>query len=96
MTQEREQITIIINEEEGPPEVECRQFKMTDADKWVRSFTDDELSKMTVSETEQFFSKYLELCTTDDEDDSDSDDEDEWEELHARIMAIRINPMLHD
>ncbi len=97
MTNQENEITLIINQEEAtPPEVECDQFKMTDADKWVRSFTDEELAAFTVQETEEFYTKYLNLCTTDDEDDSDSDDEDRWEELHATIMAIRINPMLHD
>lgn len=99
MTNQEEQITIIINHEaegQGPPPVECQQFKITEADKFVRSYSDEELEKMTVTETEQFFTKYLNLCTSDDEGDSDSDDEDDWNELHARIMAIRINPMLHD
>ena len=98
MTNTENEITIIINGEEGqaPPEVECDQFKMTEADKWVRSFTDEEIEAFTVQETEEFYTKYLNLCTDEDEDDSDSDDEDEWNELHAKIMAIRINPMLHE
>ena len=91
--QERPQITIIINEEEAKPPTPTT-FKITEADKFVRSYSDEELEKMTVTETEQFFTKYLNLCNTDDEG-SESEDEDEWEELHARIMAIRINPLLH-
>ncbi len=91
----QEQITLIINQEEAkPPTVECDQFKMTPAEEWVRSKTDEEMEAMTVQETEQFFTKYLNLCTTDYEGDSDSD-EDDWDELHATIMAIRINPLLH-
>ena len=94
--QERPQITIIINEEEAKPPTPTT-FKITEADKFVRSYSDEELEKMTVTETEQFFTKYLELCTDEDEDDSESDDdEQDWNELHARIMAIRINQLLHD
>ena len=93
--QERPQITIIINEEEAKPPTPTT-FKITEADKWIRSKTDEELAKFTVQETEDFYKKYLELCTDEDEDDSESDDEDDWNEMIATIQAIRNNPLLHD
>ena len=98
MTNQEEQITLQINgpEAKGPPEVECDQFKMTEAEKWVRSYSDEEIAALTVQETEEFYTKYLNLCTTDDEDDSDSDEEEDWNEMIATIQAIRNNPLLHD
>ena len=93
----QEQITLIINQEEAkPPTVEMDQFILTTADKWIRSKTDEELAKFTVQETEDFYKKYLELCTDEDEDDSESDDEDDWNEMIATIQAIRNSPLLHD
>ena len=51
---------------------------ITVADSWMDTKTDKEKDEMTVKEKEQFYLKYLDLCTTDDENDSDdSDDEDE-------------------
>ena len=76
--------------------MECQQFKLTTADKWIRSKSEEELSKMTVSDTEEFYKKYLDLCTDEDEDDSDSDEEEDWNEMIATIQAIRNSPLLHD
>ncbi len=100
MTNNENEITLIINcqgeDAKGPPEVECDQFKITEADKWIRSKTEEELEAMSVSETEEYYKKYLKLCTDEDEDDSDSDEEEDWNEMIATIQAIRNNPLLHD